>query len=64
MQFPLSLWDMSLWLAAMAIILLVTVEVIALGDEQEGFINHRRLEKVALIMGVLFLMTVVLGMFT
>lgn len=64
MQFPLSLWDVSFWLAAIAIILLVTVELIQPKDGQESPIDHKKLEKVALIIGLLFLIVVVLGMFT
>lgn len=64
MKFPLSFWDISLWLAATAIILLITAELIPPGNEQESLINHRKLERVASIIGVLFLITVVLGMFT
>jgi hypothetical protein len=58
-DFPLSFWDISLWLAVSALIILVTSEVIS---PRYGRINmlidRKRLRNVALVMGVLFLITV------
>lgn len=63
MTFPLNLSDLSLWLAATAIILLVTVELIPPDYQRKGPINYKRLERIALIIGVLFVITVVSGIF-
>jgi len=58
MQFPLTFWDISLLLAFISIILLVTAE---LTSPYHGLtnllINRKRLRRVALIMGVFFMVT-------
>ena len=60
MQFPLSLSDISLWIAAMAIILLITSELLV--SEHFGYfsINKKRLRLLALVLGVAFMGTVLL----
>lgn len=59
MQFPLSFWDISLWLAVTAIILLITSELISpYYGRMNLFINKKRLKNVALSIGTLFLITV------
>ena len=59
MQFPLTFWDLSLWLAIISIILLVTAELVSPYYGQTNLlINRKRLRRVALTMGVLFLITV------
>jgi uncharacterized membrane protein len=59
MQFPLSLWDITLWLAVTAIILLVTSELISLYYEKTKIlINKKRLRTVSLIFALLFIFTV------
>ena len=59
MQFPLSFWDISLWLAVTAIILLITSELISpYYGRMNLFINKKRLKNVALSLGALFLITV------
>lgn len=61
MQFPLSFWDLSLWLAVTAIILLVTSEFLSPYYGQTNLrINKRRLRTAALAFGILFMLTVVL----
>jgi len=61
MQFPLTFWDISLWLAFISIILLVIAELISPYHGLTNLlINRKRLRRVALIMGVLFLITVVI----
>ena len=62
MSFPLSLSDLSLWLAVMAILLLVTSELLY---SSPGFsaripIDKRLLRMVALGCGIGFLVTVVM----
>ena len=59
MQFPLSFWDLSLWLAITAIILLVTSELISPHYGKTNLIIERkRLRNVAIAISLLFLMTV------
>ena len=64
MQFPLSLWDISLWLAATAIILLVTSELISPNYGKTNLlIEKKRLRNVALTISILFLITVVIRIY-
>jgi hypothetical protein len=59
MDFPLSIWDISLWLAITAIILLVTSELISPYYAKTNLIiNKKRLRNVALTVSTLFLITV------
>ena len=59
MNFPLSFWDISLWLAVTAIILLVTSELISpYYGKTNLLINKKRLKNAALTTGILFLITV------
>jgi hypothetical protein len=61
-QFPFSISDISLWIAVMAIILLVTSELISPYSEYFGdfAIDKTRLRLVALILGAAFMVTVLL----
>lgn len=65
MNFPLSLLDISLWLAVTAIILLVTSELIYSLPEISAriIIDKKRLRLVALGCGLGFLVTVVMRVF-
>jgi hypothetical protein len=59
MGFPLSFWDISLWLAITAIILLITSELISpYYGKTNLLINKKRLRNVALTVSTLFLITV------
>lgn len=62
MYFPLSLWDISFWIAVTAIILLVTSELLAPYSDYFGdfVIEKTRLRMVALVLGVAFMITVLL----
>lgn len=62
MSFPLSLWDISLWIAVTAIILLVTSELLAPYSDHLGdfVIEKARIRLVALLLGAAFLITVLL----
>jgi hypothetical protein len=62
MYFPLSLWDISLWIAVTAIILLVTSELLAPHSEYFGdfVIDKTRLRIAALFLGATFMVTVLL----
>jgi hypothetical protein len=61
-NFPLSIWDLSLWFAVMAILLLVTSELLAPYSEYFGdfVIEKTRLRLVALGLGAAFMTTVIL----
>ncbi|MGA2767373.1 MAG: hypothetical protein ABSF24_03545 [Candidatus Bathyarchaeia archaeon] len=65
MDFPMSFWDMSLWLAITAIILLVTSELISsYYGKTNPPINENRLRNVALAVSTLFLATVAVRIVT
>jgi hypothetical protein len=65
MNFPLSFWDISLWLAITAIILLVTSELISpYYGKTSLLINKKRLRNVALAVSTLFLVTVAVRVVT
>jgi len=56
---PLSFWDLSLWIAVTAIILLVTSELLSPYYGRTSIIvNKKRLRMVALSLGILFMITV------
>ena len=64
MQIPLSFWDVSLWLAITAIILLITAELISPYYGQTNLIiEKKKLRKTALIVGILFLITVAIRIY-
>jgi len=59
MDFPLSFWDISLWLAVTAIILLIASELVSPHYGRTSIlINKNRLRNAALAMSILFLITV------
>jgi len=62
MQFPLSMSDISLWIAFTAIVLLITSELLYSHSKQFGDfpIDKTRLRLAALILGVAFMATVLL----
>ena len=66
MQFPLSMSDISLWIAVMAIILLITSEL--LGSYSESFgdflLDKKRMRLAGLFLGVAFMVTVLLRVIT
>jgi len=59
-SFPLSLSEISLWLAVMAIILLIASE---LSSQSNILINKKRLRIAALILGVGFMVMVIIRIF-
>ena len=64
MQIPLDFWNVSLWLAVTAIILLITAQLIsAYQGEATILIEKRRLRNAALATGVLFLVTVAIRVY-
>jgi len=59
MAFPLSLWDLSLWTAITAIILLATSELLSpYYGRTRLMINRKRLRIVALVVALIFLASV------
>jgi hypothetical protein len=65
MNFPMSMSDISLWLAVMAVILLITSELISSATEYSRniVIDRKRLRLVALALGLGFMATVVMRVF-
>ena len=64
MQFPLSFWDISLWLAVTAIILLITSELISpYYGRTNLLVNKKRLKNVSLTVSILFLITVAIRVY-
>jgi preprotein translocase subunit SecG len=61
MQFPLSFLDMTIWLAVMSIILIITAEFLSSYHGQVNLlINRNRLTRVSLVVGVLFILTAII----
>lgn len=62
MNIPLTLSDLSIWLAVTAVILLITSEILSSSQEYSTriLINKRRMRLVALGCGLAFIVTVVL----
>jgi len=64
MQFPFSFWDISLWLAFTAIVLLATSELLSPHyGKTYVLIEKRRLRGIALMLGILFLFTVLIRIY-
>jgi hypothetical protein len=65
MNFPLSLSDISLWLAATAVILLITSELLISIPEYSGRVRiEKKIFRVAaLSCGIAFLVTVLMRLF-
>ena len=59
MAFPLGFWDISLWLAITAIILLITSEMLSpYYGKTNILVNKKRLKNAAITASILFLATV------
>jgi hypothetical protein len=64
MRFPLSFWDISLWLAITAVILLATSELISPYYGQTSLIIEKgRLRRAAVLLGLLFVLTVLIRIY-
>jgi hypothetical protein len=62
---PFTFWSISLWLAVTAIILLITAQLVSAYDGPATLlIDSRKLKTAALTMGILFLATVAIRMYT
>jgi hypothetical protein len=65
MSFPLGFWDLSLWLAITAIILLITSEMLSqYYGKTNVYINNNRLKNTAFAVSILFLITVAIRILT
>jgi hypothetical protein len=65
MNFPLNFWDISLWLAVTAIILLITSELLSpYYGKTSLLINRKKLRNIATITAILFLITVAIRIYT
>ena len=63
MQFPLSLWDISLVLGVVALVLLITLELVSSYGERNLAIEKKVLKRTALMFGFAFMFTVVVKIF-
>ena len=65
MQIPFNFWDVSLFLAVTAIILMITAELTSPYYGQTNLtINKKKLKNAALATGTLFLVTVAIRIYT
>jgi hypothetical protein len=65
MQIPFNFWDLSLFLAVTAIILMITAELTSPYYGQTNLtINKKKLKNAALATGTLFLVTVAIRIYT
>lgn len=64
MAFPLSFWDITIWLVATTITLLITAELISpYYGRTNLLIDKKRLRKVVLVMGILFLIIIAIRIY-
>ena len=65
MQIPLDFWNISLWLAITATILLITAQLLTAYDGQATLLlDQKKLKTTAAITGLLFLATVAIRIYT
>jgi len=64
MNFPISFWNISLWLAVTALILLATSELTSpYYGKTNLLINKKRLKGAALLLSILFMLTVLVKIY-
>lgn len=64
MHFPLSFWDISIWLAITATVLLITAELISPYHGRTNLlIDKKRLKTAALVVAIFFLITVAIRIY-
>jgi hypothetical protein len=64
MQIPLDFWNLSLWFAVTGIILLITAQLVSAYDGNASLlIDQRKLKTAALVVGMLFLLTVAMRIY-
>lgn len=61
MMIPLDLWDLSLFLAVLALILFITSMLLSQNQDKANIlINKKKLEKATIAVSLLFIITVIL----
>jgi hypothetical protein len=64
MQIPLDFYNLSLWFAVTGLILFITAQVVSAHDGNATIlIDQRKLKNTAIVIGVLFLVTVVIRIY-
>lgn len=64
MPFPFDVWSVSLWFAVTGIILSITSQLVSVYDgEASILIDEKKLRTSALVIGMLFLMTVAMRIY-
>lgn len=64
MQIPLDFWNISLWLAITAVVLLITAQLVSAYDGPATLlIDKKRLRNTALVIGISFLATVAIRIY-
>ena len=64
MQIPLDFYNVSLWFAVTGLVLLITAQVASAYDGNATIlIDQRKLKNTAMVMGVLFLVTVAMRIY-
>jgi len=64
MQIPLDFWNVSLWFAVTGIILLITAQLASAYDGNATIlIDQRKLKNTAIVIGMLFLVTVAMRIY-
>jgi len=64
MQIPLDFYNVSLWFAVTGIILFITAQLVSAYDGNATiFIDQRKLKNTAIVIGVLFLVTVAIRIY-
>jgi len=63
-QIPIDFWNVSLWLAVTAIILLITAQIVSAYEGPGSLlVDKKRLKSAALVIGILFLVTVAIRIY-
>jgi len=64
MQIPLDFYNVSLWFAVTDLILFITAQLVSAYDGNATmFIDQRKLKNTAIVIGALFLVTVVIRIY-
>ena len=64
MQIPLDFWNISLWLAITATILLITAQLLTAYDGKATLLlDQKKLKTTAVVIGIFFLVTVAIRIY-
>ena len=64
MQIPLDFWNISLWFATTATILLITAQLVAAYDGKATLLlDQKKLRTTAVVIGIFFLVTVAIRIY-